>query len=79
MKLPKYNLSYNTRDLIHSLAKSTCERKDEISIFGQQKHLILGIQPRDFLKIFLRFWTYEPHFPINSFLTKNKRAITNAV
>ena len=28
MKLPKYNLSYNTRDLIHSLAKSICERKD---------------------------------------------------
>ena len=27
MKLPKYNMSYNTRDLIHSLAKSTCERK----------------------------------------------------
>ena len=31
MKLPKYNLSYNTRDLIHSLAKSTCERKYEKS------------------------------------------------
>ena len=29
MKLPKYNLSYNTWDLIHSLAKSTCERKYE--------------------------------------------------
>ena len=27
MKLLKYNLSYNTRDLIHSLAKSTCEKK----------------------------------------------------
>ena len=27
MKLPKYNLSYHTRDLIHSLVKSTCERK----------------------------------------------------
>ena len=27
MKLSKYNLSYNTRDLLHSLAKSTCERK----------------------------------------------------
>ena len=30
MKLPKYNLSYNTRDLIYSLAKSTCERTYEI-------------------------------------------------
>ena len=27
MKLPKYKLSHNTWDLIHSLAKSTCERK----------------------------------------------------
>ena len=27
MKLPKYNLSYNTRDLIHLLAKSTFEKK----------------------------------------------------
>ena len=27
MKLPKCNLNHNTRDLIHSLAKSTCERK----------------------------------------------------
>ena len=27
MKLSKYNLSYNTRDLIHSLAKSTFEKK----------------------------------------------------
>ena len=32
MKLPKYNLSYNTRDLIHSLAKSTCERKYDFFI-----------------------------------------------
>ena len=32
MKLPKYNLSYNTRDLIHSLAKSTCERKHVLKI-----------------------------------------------
>ena len=27
MKLPKYNLSYNTRELIHSLAKMTCEQR----------------------------------------------------
>ena len=38
MKLPKYNLSYNTRDLIHSLAKSTCERKYVLSVSSQRKY-----------------------------------------
>ena len=27
MKLTKYNVNYNSRDIIHSLAKSTSERK----------------------------------------------------
>ena len=43
MKLPKYNLSYNTRDLIHSLAKSTCERKYEVSFSQARKVLKHGI------------------------------------
>ena len=33
VELPKYNLRYNTRDLIHSFAKSTCERKYIFVIF----------------------------------------------
>ena len=41
-----------------------------ISIFGQQKHLTLEIEPCDFLMIFLRFWPFEPHFLINVFLIK---------
>ena len=43
---------------------------DEISIFSQQKHLILEIEICDFLKIFLRFWSFEPHFLMNFFLIK---------
>ena len=35
------------------------------------KHLILEIEPSEFLKIFLRFWKFEPHFLINFFLIKN--------
>ena len=43
----------------------------EISIFGQEKHYIVEIEPGDFLTIFLRFWLFEPHFLINFFLIKN--------
>ena len=42
MKLPKYNLSYNTRDLIHSLAKSTCERKYGFDKEKQEKLSEMG-------------------------------------
>ena len=30
MKLPKYNLKYNTRDLMNSLAKKTNDQKQKI-------------------------------------------------
>ena len=30
------------------------------------------IEHRDFLRIFLRFWPFEPHFPIDCFLTKKR-------
>ena len=36
IKLPKCDLSYNTRDLIHSLAKSTCERKMKKSLLTNE-------------------------------------------
>ena len=41
MKLPKYNLSYNTRDLIDSLAKRTCGRK--ISDFSFTTRLMFDL------------------------------------
>ena len=50
MKLPKYNLSYNTWDLIHSLAKSTCERKyDYTKAFDKvrRKSLMLMLNDLD--------------------------------
>ena len=37
---------------------------DVTSIFRQQKHQILENEPSDFLKIFLTFWSVEPHFLI---------------
>ena len=42
MKLPKYNLSHNTRDLIHSPAKSTCERKWNTAHFAQIDETLLN-------------------------------------
>ena len=42
---------------------------DVILTFGQQK-LTLEIKPCDFLKIFLSFWLFEPHFLINFFLIR---------
>ena len=41
---------------------------DVISIFDQQKHLLLEAEPCDVLKIFLRFWPFEPHFLVTLFL-----------
>ena len=41
-----------------------------ILIFNQQKHLILEIEPCDFV----RFWPFEPHFLINFFLIKKRLA-----
>ena len=38
---------------------------------ANKKHLILEAEPRDFLKIFLRFWPFEPQFLKNFILTKN--------
>ena len=37
-----------------------------------KKHLILEIEPRDFLQIFLRFLPFEPHFLIKVFLIKKR-------
>ena len=31
----------------------------------------MEVEPRDFRKIFLRFWQFKPHFLINFFLIKN--------
>ena len=39
MKLPKYNLAYNTRDLINSLAKKTSDQKHDVS-FNQAKKVL---------------------------------------
>ena len=36
--------------------------------FLANNNLILEIEPRDFLKIFLRFWPFETHFLISFFL-----------
>ena len=33
MKLPKYNLGYNTRDQLRSLAISASERKQDLNVF----------------------------------------------
>ena len=35
------------------------------------KNLILEIEFCYFLKIFLRFWPFEPHFIMNFFIIKN--------
>ena len=45
---------------------------DILSIFGQQKHLILETEPYHFLKTFLRFWLSEPHFLTNFFIIKKR-------
>ena len=38
MKLPKYNLDYNTRDLMNTLAKIASDRKHNIEyLIGQTK------------------------------------------
>ena len=41
------------------------------------KYLILEIEPRDFLTIFLRFWRFEPHCLINFFLIKKNVHLIN--
>ena len=38
--------------------------------FLANKDLILETEPRDYLKILLKFWPCEPHFLINFFLIK---------
>ena len=40
------------------------------SLANKKIKIILEIQPRDFLKIFLRFRPFEPHFHTNLFLIK---------
>ena len=37
-----------------------------------KKHLILEIEPRGILKIFLTFWLFESHFLINYFLIQKE-------
>ena len=45
MKLPKYNLDYNTRDLMNTLAKSASDRKCKILSFSLigYKGLLLSV------------------------------------
>ena len=45
----------------------------KLSIFGQQKHFIMEIEPCDSLTFFLRFWSFGLHFLITFFLITTKR------
>ena len=64
----KTSFVYLVQSNLNSTFKHFEFNNDEISIFGQRKHLIAGIEPRDFLNIFLRFWPLEPFFFIIFFL-----------
>ena len=49
----------------------------KLSIFGQQKHFIMEIEPCDSLTIFLRFWPFGLHFLI--IFSHNNKTCTKCI